>query len=145
MLFRSSSNNTSSFAGIGTIGANYTGISQLTFTPNPNIDVEVRLFANTLRYQDDTRDILDFYNATIKTRSSRYFGTEKDIRRTFDLTYKTYPIFKKSFSGNNPTIVDINLDKIFVPNHFFVTGEQVTYSNPGTGTSTAIEIGRAHV
>ena len=47
---------------------------------------------------------------------------------------------KKTFEGNNPSIVDVDEDTITVPNHFFVSGESVKYYNDGVESTESIEI-----
>ena len=129
------------FTGIGSIGVVRSGITSLTFTPIPNIQTEVRLFFNSLRYQDDTRDIFTFFNGSLETNYGEYYGTQRDIKRAFDLNHKNQPIFERYFSGNDPEIVNITSNTINIPDHFFVTGEEISYSNPGVSTDTTFAIG----
>ncbi|NDB85421.1 MAG: hypothetical protein EB127_22370, partial [Alphaproteobacteria bacterium] len=128
------------FAGLGTVGAATTSSTKLTFTPLPNINVEVKIFFNALRNQDDDKDIVDFNNATIETNYGNYYGTDRDIKRAFDLVHEGYKIFQRSFDGSSSSIVNLSSNTISLPNHFFVTGEEVVYSNAGSGTTTAIGI-----
>lgn len=135
--------NLETHSGLGTIGGSVTGIGQTTqllFTPLPDIETEVKIYANILRIQDDDREILDFNNGTIETVYSNYFGTESDLKRAFNLTHKGFPIFKKDFDGSDSAVVDITNDTIEIPGHFFVTGEKVEYRNTGAGTTTSIGI-----
>jgi len=133
--------NIETFAAIGTVGTQKNGTTtQLTFTPLPNIDVQVKVFVNALRYEDDAKDVVNFINASVETGYATYEGTERDIRRSFDLYHENNPIFQKVFDASNPLIVDIELDTIQIPNHFFVSGELLNYSNAGAGTSQSIEI-----
>lgn len=130
-----------SFNGIGTIGATRVGtVTQLTFTPNPNIDVRIKYYMNAIRYQDDFRNVVNFDNTTINTGFGQYYGTERSIKRSFDLTYKTSPIFQKTFDGSDSTVINTSSNTILIPNHFFVTGENVIYTNPGIGNSMSIGI-----
>jgi hypothetical protein len=115
-------------SGLGTIGVEkYPGINAITFTPLPNIDVNVKVYSNALRYQDDDKDIISFLNSEIQTDYGTYEGTDRDIKRAFNLTHKNDPIFERYFEGDNSSIVDINDDLIIIPNHFFVSGELVKY------------------
>jgi len=133
--------NLSTLSGLGTIGIQkLPGINALTFTPLPNIDVNVKVYSNALRYQDDSRDIISFLNSEIQTNYGTYRGTESDIKRTFNLTYKNDPIFERYFLGNDSSIVDVSSNTIRIPNHFFVSGELVKYDNGGTGSSQSIGI-----
>ena len=46
----------------------------------------------------------------------------------------------RGFDGSDPGIVSTTNNTISIPNHFFVTGEEVVYSSPGAGTTAAIGI-----
>jgi len=128
---------------LGTIGAGVTnGTTELYFTPIPNINTQVRVFQNSLRTVDDTNTLtlIDLNNATINSGSGNYRGTFNDIKRSFDLTHNLSPIFKKVFDGSDSNIVEVDQNTITIPNHFYVSGEEVTYVNPGYGSSQAIGI-----
>jgi hypothetical protein len=128
-------------SGLGTIGAQRTSsIVELTFTPLANIGVDVKVYLNALRCEDDDKEILDFINSEIQTNCGDYQGTESDIKRAFNLTHKNDPIFERYFIGSASTVVNITSDIISIPNHFFVTGEQVEYTHAGAGTTQAIGI-----
>jgi hypothetical protein len=58
-------------------------------------------------------------------------------RTSFPIRYQREPIFLKTFDGSSSDIVGLSSDKIYVKDHFFKTGERLTYS-PGTGTSIGI-------
>lgn len=51
-------------------------------------------------------------------------------RTSFPLKHRGSPIFYKTFSGESPSIVDIEEDTIKIENHFFKTGEKLKYG-PG--------------
>ena len=129
-------------SGIGTIGTRVSvaGTVELLFTPNPSIDTQVKVYMNALRHQDDSRDIIDFNNGTIETTFSEYTGTERDIRRSFNLEHKNFQIFERYFDGSSSSIVSISDDTITIPNHFFVSGENVVYHCAGAGSTQAIGI-----
>ena len=138
-----SSNNSS---GLGTIGISTTSTTiDLVFTPLPSIYINAKVYLNALRFQDDDRDIISFLNASIQTTYALYEGTDVDIKRAFNLTHKNSPIFERYFVGSASTIVNTTSNTISLPNHFFVTGEQVKYSNSNsiTGIVTANAIGIA--
>ena len=133
--------NVETSSGLGTFGARKNGsVTELTFTPLPSIDVKVVGFLNALRIQDDGKDTVSFENGTIETNYGTFEGTERDIKRSFELKNSGYEIFKRSFDGSANSIVNVDLDTITIPNHFFVTGEKVTYTNPGIGNTQAIGI-----
>ena len=127
-------------SGIGTIGAIRSPNTKITFTPLPNINVSVKVYLNALRYEDDLKDTVSVDNTTIETYYGSYYGTERDIRRSFSLDHNTYPIFQRYFEGNNSNVVDVAQNTIQIGNHFFVTGEELVYTCAGAGTSQAIGI-----
>ena len=133
--------NVETYSGLGTFGVQKNGsITQLTFTPLPSINTRIVGFLNALRHQDDERDIVSFNNGSIETNFGTYSGTERDIKRAFDLKHKGFQIFRRDFDGSNISIANTSLDTITIPNHFFVTGEKVIYTNPGLGSTQAIGI-----
>ncbi len=130
-------------ANLGSIGASISSNkTQLTFTPIANINIQVRVFQNALRLTnpDDDNNLIEFTNAEINSGRGFYEGTESDVKRTFNLTHNQLPIFERNFVGSASTIVDITNNLIKIPNHYFVTGEELEYSYPGAGTTQAIGI-----
>jgi hypothetical protein len=129
-------------SGIGSFGTTISGgKTQLTFTPLSGIDVQVRVFQNSLKIFDGTDTIpIDLNNAIIEYGYGQYEGTFSTIRRDFPINHRQLPIFSRSFVGNNTLSVDIENDLIKVPNHFFVTGEELIYSHAGTGTTESVGI-----
>jgi hypothetical protein len=129
--------------GLGTFGATVSGTNvNFEFTPIPDIDVQVRVFQNALSLVNagtlDYEIVLN--NASIDTGYGLYEGTSKDIRKSFELTYQNEPVFEKQFLGNNSTIVNINNNTFNVPNHFYVTGEEISYSYLDDGVHSPIGI-----
>lgn len=118
--------------GIGTFGTDVVGTDcRLLFTPQANIDVEVRVFQLDVTVYDTFSDdsIIDQNNFKISSYFGSYTGTDNDIKKSFDLTHKNYPIFQKEFDGSNVGIVSTVDNTIFVPGHFFITGEKVSYTH----------------
>ena len=149
-------------SGLGTIGARRTGVGQslteITFTPNSGIDIEVKTFMNAMRIEENTslipstralggEETLDLEQASITSMEGFYEGTENAVKKAFDLTHKEDPIFKREFDGESSSVVKINGNEssISIPNHFFVTGQELTYK-PLTGVGTnSIGIGTTNV
>jgi len=129
-------------SGLGTIGSRVSaaGTVELLFTPISSIATQVKVYMNALRHQDDSRDTISFNNGTIETFFSNYTGTDRDIKRSFELKYKSDPIFERYFNGGSSSIVDLTNNTISIPNHFFITGESVVYYQSGAGTTQAIGI-----
>jgi hypothetical protein len=129
-------------SGLGTVGIACTGVNlEVLYTPNPNIDVNVRVWQHTMRLVDNfNQDTgIGLTNAAINSGSGEYTGTELDIKRDFPLQHRSKDIFQKYF---NPTsdpragaaittgIVNLDANSIKLEEHFFVTGEEVTYTYP---------------
>jgi hypothetical protein len=149
-VFMTEYGNLETSSGIGTFGANIVGKNlEVYFTPIPNANVEVRLFYNTVSEVDpgSSQGIINLNNANIDTSYGTYTGTERDIRRDFQLTHGGENIFRRVFDGSSSSVVDVENNVITIPNHFFVSGEEVVYSalnssNPiGIATTTIPGIG----
>ena len=138
--------NIQTHSGLGTFGSrvivNSVGLAattQVLFTPVSGIDATVHVYTNALRIEDDTKDVIDLNNATIETGYGEYTGTERDIKRSFNLTHNNDNIFERSFTGTGINTVS---NTITIPNHFYVTGEQVAYVGPGVGNTGSIGVGQ---
>jgi len=132
--------NVETLSNIGTIDANRNGSNvELTFTPNPSINVQVKVYMNAQYHVDSDIAVIPFNNGTIETGEGIYTGTESDIKRKFNLTHETYPIFERYFDGSS-TLVSTDTNSIKLPNHFFVTGEKLNYHHAGAGSTQAISI-----
>jgi hypothetical protein len=130
-------------SGLGTIGAQRTSSNvELTFTPLPNIDVDVKVYLNALLSQDNEEELtdIDLVNSQIQTSYGIYQGTNSDIKREFNLTHNNNPIFERYFKSDDSSIVDINNNLIIIPNHFFVSGELVKYDTGTVGSNNSIGI-----
>jgi hypothetical protein len=78
--------------------------------------------------------------ALVNSGRGFYEGSFYDIKRSFYLNHKGLPIFERYFNGSSVGIVSVSKNNIHIPNHFFVTGEEVSYTYSGTGTGNAIGI-----
>ncbi len=135
------------YSGLGTFGARPKGSSggiNLTFTPEANIAVDVKVYTQALRIEDDSRDQINFGNGLFVTNYARYEGTENAVKKTFTLEHRSAPIFEKYFLGNDSTIVSIDANTIRIPNHFFVSGERIRYDRNG-GITSSIGIGLTNI
>ena len=114
----------------------------LTFTPIASANVQVRVFQSALRLVNELSTItqINLTNASIDTGFGAYTATETDIKRAFDLKHRQLPIFKRDFVGSATTTVNLTEDTITIPDHYFVTGEELSYRYTGAGTTSAIEI-----
>jgi hypothetical protein len=116
---------------IGVFSSLKTLDTELLFTPQEDIDVEIVVYQqkiSSLIEFSDSSNILDLNNLQIVSGLSRA-GVDGDFVTNFNLTHKGVPIFERLFNGSNSNIVDIDNDTILLPRHFFVTGEKVNYSS----------------
>jgi hypothetical protein len=97
-------------SGLGTFGVRKNGsTTELTFTPLPSINTRIVGFFNALRHQDDEKDVVSFNNGSIETNYGTYFGTERDIKRAFDLKHKGSQIFRRDFDGSSVSIANTSI------------------------------------
>jgi len=135
--------NIETHSGLGTIGAiKSTNSTRLTFTPLANINTQVKVFFNSLANFDETNTATQYNNNTATSDYNVYYGAERDVKRSFDLKHLGNPIFQRYFDASNSSIVSIASSTIRIQNHFFVTGEKVSYS-VGIPTATSTPIGIA--
>ena len=77
---------------------------------------------------------MDLNNVQITSGTGLYRGTKLDLRTSFDLKHDGLPIFRRQFEGKESTSFDFDENILFINEHFFVTGENVTYSYGGVLT-----------
>ena len=95
--------NIQTHSGLGTFGsrviADAVGLAattQVLFTPIAGIDATVHVYTNALRIEDDSKDVINLTNGTIETGYGEYTGTDRDIKRAFNLTHKNDNIFERT-------------------------------------------------
>jgi hypothetical protein len=135
--------NVTTAVGLGTIGVgvNDSGDVNLHYTPIAGIDIQVRVFQMSLHLidaDDDRAGELDLNNASITAGYGFYEGTDIDIKRAFELRHKGREIFLRNFDGSDSDVVDVTENTILLPEHFFVTGEELVYSYGSDETSIGI-------
>lgn len=69
----------------------------------------------------------------LRSTNLKFNALGDNVNYAFDLKHKGFPVFKKTFNGSDSAVVDISNDQIIIPQHFFITGEELTYN---TNTST---------
>jgi hypothetical protein len=112
---------------------NLTNEILLQFEPYaPNRNIEVRMFVYALKKVDllTPNDSIDLDQSNIAVIFGEYIGTENAINRDFELKYKGLPVFQRLFNANDPSVVLLEENSVVIPNHFFNTGEKITYSHP---------------
>jgi hypothetical protein len=126
--YHSEFGNIETLSGIGTIGSNKSlGITNLTFTAKQNTKVQVKVYSHLIRAERNEYLPSDDLSNAIETDYGVYFGTERDIKKSFEILHNSSPVFEKYFDASNPSIANTTTNTITLGNHFFVTGEMVTY------------------
>jgi len=114
---------------LGTISAGISTVSELTFVPASGINVDVRVIEFALgesRSVVDENDIVLGSVGSISDANGTFQGTELARKTSFDLYHEGYPLFQKEFNPSIDTILANS--SVFLPNHFFTSGEEVVYT-----------------
>ena len=118
--------------------------------PVPNKEIEVRLLVNSLSAVDlgISTVRLGFEGGEFSTMYGGYTGSQNDIKRSFELRHKGDLIFERTFNSESlGTVVSVESNVLNLSNHFFVSGEEVTYTFPagsqpiGIATTTLVGVG----
>ena len=128
---------------LGTVGISKTNdITKITFEPVADRNIQVKVFSHLVRPTNDsgTNISLDFNNSTINSYQGTYEGTLSNIKRDFPLNHNNLPIFRREVDCSSSTNVNVSNNSIQIPDHYFVSGEEVLYRVAGTGSSNAIGI-----
>jgi hypothetical protein len=121
---------------LGEFDSNTSSITELVFTPIPNINVDITLLRHIISYEEfsSSPTSINFGNAELSTGMSKFQqSSDAAFKKDFELTHKNIPIFERVFNGSqestsiNPASVDLNNNLIYLPNHFFVSGEEIEY------------------
>jgi len=100
--------------------------TKIYFTPNPSIESDVKVFAVDLGLKEENKEI-SLTNGSLNYDYGIYKGTHNDIKKDFYLTHNNTPIFHKYFDGGDTSIVKIDENKVRLKDHFYVTGEKISY------------------
>lgn len=122
---------------LGSFNSEVSGTVDLLFTPNPDIDVSVTLLQHSISYLEFSSFpvSINFKNSELSTGISKFSSSSSGLsfKKDFDLNHKFSPIFEKRFNGSreytisNLSGIDLERNLIYIPGHFFNTGEKVTY------------------
>ena len=139
------STNPTSFSGIGTVGVGYSsttgGDIELRLTPPANTAVTTKVFQYNFN-ESGTGGVgfVTFTDSRLKSAEGTYTGTENDVKFSFNLKHTGDSIFHKVFDSSDAAVVDVTNNTFIVNNHFFQTGEELTYTPTGAGTTMSIGI-----
>ena len=64
---------------------------------------------------------------TLSSINKTFNSESESFQQTFNLTHKGDSIFRKRFDGSSTSVVIAASDTIVIPNHFFITGEELVY------------------
>ena len=137
--------NVTSFSGIGTVGVGYSsatgGDIELRLTPPANTAITTKV----LQYNFNETGtggvgLVTFTDSRLKSAEGSYTGTDNDIKFSFNLKNTGDAIFHKIFNSEEESVVDVTNNTFIVNNHFFQTGEEITYNPIGSGTTMNIGI-----
>ena len=133
--------------GLGTFGSEINGNDfYLNFYPDSGYDVKAQSF-NEVFYRlndfDNSPQTLEFGSSEQNIILSAFDGLngERANRVRFNITHDNFPIYTKFFNPADTTKLDYAEGLFTFPNHFFNTGEELTYT-PG---STFIGVGQSAV
>ena len=139
--------------GIGTFGSEYNGSNlDIKFYPDAGIsNVSVQTHSEIIQTTSDfvnVPDVLSYGNISEEIITSAYNARNGNrVNKTdFNVNHEGIPIFQKTF---NPAIsLDTSTGIFNIPNHFFNTGEKLTYAagSSFTGvTATSIQSGGSNI
>ena len=77
---------------------------------------------------------------TLSSINKTFNSESESFQQTFNLTHNGDSIFRKRFDGSSTDIVIAASDTIVIPNHFYITGEELAYDSGG-GNSIGIQHG----
>ena len=137
--------NVTTFSGIGTVGVGYSSASggdiELRLTPPANTAVTTKVLQYNFN-ETGTGGVgfVTFTDSRLKSVEGSYTGTENDIKFSFNMKHAGDAIFHKTFDSEDAAVVDVTNNTFIVNNHFFQTGEELSYDPIGSGTTMNIGI-----
>jgi len=132
-------------SGIGTVGVGYSSTSggdlELRLTPPANTAITTKVFQyNFTETGTGGVGFVTFTNSEIRSQDGTYTGTENDVKFSFPLKHNGDSVFHKVFDASDAAAVDVTANTLIINNHFFTTGEELTYTPTGAGTTMSIGI-----
>lgn len=115
------------------------------FRPNNSDSYSIRAINNILATSKNDAVVGINTSFVIEALHSQYEARNYGVVDNFEVLHEGNSIFTKTFNGESPNSVLISDNKIRLPNHYFVSGEEVTYdynySPIGIGTTFIVGIG----
>lgn len=66
--------------------------------------------------------------ALINSGIGAYEAASEAVKTSFEILHNNVPIFERFINGESTSVVDTTFNRIAIPNHNFVTGEEVEYN-----------------
>lgn len=125
-----------STSGIGTFGSKVSGNNlDLVFYPDSNInnDITVQLYSEVIQTEKDLLNIpavLSYGTVNEKLVTAQFdsINGDRTNKFDFDLKHNGTPIFEKQFNPGISTVVNLGTGVFTISDHFFSTGERLTYT-----------------
>ena len=120
--------------------------TQIRFLPQPDRDIEVRVFGVEVQIFDENeyKGSDEYANTSTESLAAFYAGTKLETENNFELKHNEVDIFTRYFFGDDEGTVIVDQNKIMIPNHYFESGQHVKYSQIQTRSeNTANNIGIA--
>ena len=129
----------SSNSGIGTFDARFSGSEvELMFTPPVNVNTTAKVFQINISKDSSSVGVVSFSTSKYEFINATYLAASDDSSKTFNLSHKGDSLFYKEFVGSSSTVVELDTNTFKIKNHFFNTGEQITYTPPTLDTRIGI-------
>jgi hypothetical protein len=125
-----------STTGIGTFGSEISGDNfNLIFYPDANIndDILIQSYNEIIQTEKDLLNIptvLSYgtVNQKLVTEQFNSINGDRTNKYDFDLNHNGTPIFEKEFNPSSSSVVDLGNGTFTISDHFFSTGENLTYT-----------------
>ena len=144
---------TGNTTGIGTFGSEFSGSNlNVKFFPDAGVsNVSVQTHSEIIQTTSDfvnLPEILNYGSVSEQVITSAYNARNGNRvnKKDFDVKHDGIPIFQKTFDPT--TSLDVTTNIFNVPDHFFNTGEKLTYAAGSTFsgvTATSIQTGGSNI
>tara|TARA_R100000005_G_scaffold3959_3_gene2152 strand:- start:1559 stop:13723 length:12165 start_codon:yes stop_codon:yes gene_type:complete len=129
-------------AGIGTIGVlRVSGETHLQYTPPASAATQIRVFQMAIEQispEAQGEASLNLNNGIIDASYGTYKGTQSNVLRAFTLRHREKEIFRRDVDASDTNVISLSDNSFVVPDHFFVTGEEILYSYGENATAIGI-------
>jgi hypothetical protein len=107
------------------------------FIPKDNSEYKIRAINNIVgTFQNNKKVSINTsfeFNSDFNFYEAAIFGSKNQV----EILHQGNTVFRRDFDGASLNVIDINNNIIKIPNHYFVTGEEVEYTFEGEPISIA--------